>query len=221
MALEHSIGMKRFHARRTPEQKAATSQKLSDAAACRLWVRNGRGNPSPSINSRPGPRKKQMDPNTKVGTSTLRKVVRSSIAQIMKNLANTRPDLFEDALIEGLMAPPPRSFPYLALCASYIDGRAPAEPAEQPLANLADLTHAELAERAERLVRLLKSNPKALPVINGTVIPSPEDMTLAQLQEEARRAEEDVARAQAEVRRAANAVARAEEELARFRKEQK
>jgi hypothetical protein len=199
MAIEHSEGMRKFHASRTPQQKAATSLKLSDAATCRMWAKKGGGNP----NGRPGARK-SMDPQTRIGTTTLAKLAKASIVKIMKDLAATDPELFREALIAGLQAPPPRSFPYLALAASYIDGRPPAEPPIQPLGDLSDLSRDELRDRVERLARLLggDSTSTGLAVIDATVVPNPEDMTPEQLQEELRVAQLEVERANAELDRA-------------------
>lgn len=208
MAIEHRLGMLKWHASRTPEQKAATSLKLSDAAACRLWVRNGRGNSK----GRPGVRK-QMDPNTKVGTTTLRKMERASIKAIIRELATTQPELFRDALIDGLMAPAPRSFPYVALAAAYLDGKPPTEAPVEPVGDLSALSNAQLAERAERLVRLLKADPR-LPVIDVTPVVEP---TLEELEEQVKQAQADAERANADAHHARNAVVVANEELARIR----
>lgn len=205
MALEHRLGMLRWHASRTAEQKAATSLKLSDAAVCRLWVRNGRGNPNPSINSSPGPRKKKMDLNTPIGATTIRKVRRASVLKILKDLAETRPELFEDCIVAGLQAPPPRSAPYLLAALSWIDGRPVSADAvtQDPADDLSHLSTDDLRRRAQRIVEALSEKPrlKELPVMDATVVPNPDDMTPEQLQQEIRIAQLEVDRTNEELRR--------------------
>ena len=82
-----------------------------------------------------------------------------------------------DAIVAGLEADPPRSFPYVALAAAYLDGK-PANgepPPPQQLADLSTLSREQLRERAERLVQRLTAAPDeststGLAVIDATII---------------------------------------------------
>jgi hypothetical protein len=53
----------------------------------------------------------------------LRKQMTVSIKAIMREMVSKDPQLIERALRDGLNADPPRSYPYLALAAAYLDGR--------------------------------------------------------------------------------------------------
>lgn len=198
MAIEHSEGMRKWHASRTPEQKAATSLKLSDAAACRLWVRHGRGN----RNGRPGARK-TMDQI--IGTTTLLKIERASIKRIMKEIAGTEPELVREAIREGLMAPPPRSFPYVALLAAYLDGKPVDAGTHQEMntrrsTDLSELSREQLRQRALLLAERFadEMDKRQAAVIDAEVVPEREP-TLEELQIEIQKAEEEKRRADAEV----------------------
>ncbi len=145
-----------------------------------------------------------MDPNTRIGNTTLAKVMRSSIKSIMQDLAHTQPDLFRNALIDGLLSAPPRSFPYLSLCAAYLDGKpVDAEPPLQAIADLSALSRDELRARAERLVHALKSDTTAtgLPVIDVEPVEERE-LTLDELQEQMRLAQLELDQANAEAAKA-------------------
>lgn len=48
---------------------------------------------------------------------------RASVAQLYRDLADEQPELYRDAIERGLRSEPPKSFPYLQLAASYIDGK--------------------------------------------------------------------------------------------------
>ena len=144
-----------------------------------------------------------MDPNTPVGNTTLARLEKASIKRILKDLATTDPELFREAIIAGLQAPPPRSYPYLCLAAAYIDGKPiDAEPPIEHIVDLSALSRDELRDRAERLVHLLKgeSTSTGLAVIDATVVPNHEDMPPEQLQEEIRLAQIEVDRANEELR---------------------
>lgn len=152
-----------------------------------------------------------MDPNTPVGKTTLAKIEKASVHRIIKDLVGTQPELIKDAIIAGLLAPPPRSFPYIALAAAYLDGKpAQAEPVSQPIVDLSELTRDQLAERAHRLARLLlpasdePANPTGLRVIDATIVPQPTEpepeRSLQELQADVVRAQEEVKRAEEEVR---------------------
>ena len=141
-----------------------------------------------------------MDPNTPVGGTTLAKIEKASIKRIMKDLATTEPELFRDAIIAGLLAPPPRSFPYIALAAAYLDGKPVDAGTHRELdtslpIDLSSLSREQLGERAEKLVRMLKASDE---VIDATIV---DDLTPEQLQEEIRLAQVEVDRANADVER--------------------
>jgi hypothetical protein len=194
-----SESLRLHNALRTPEQKAAHSQKISDAHVCNMWIPHG---PRPgNIGGAGRPRSNNVDGHTPVGNTTLAKLEKASIKKIIKDLATTEPELFREAIIAGLLAPPPRSFPYLALAAAYLDGKpVDGDPPIQQIVDLSALSRDELRDRAERLVRLLKS-PTDHDVIDVTVIPNPEEMTAEQLAEEIRLAQIEVDKANEELRR--------------------
>jgi hypothetical protein len=176
---------------RTPEQRRELALKRSDAVVCKMWVFKG-----PRYGSRKG---RKMDGNTPVGQTTLAKIEKASIKRIIKDLATTDPELFREAIVAGLQAAPPRSFPYLALAAAYLDGKPiDAEPPISSSVDLSQLTQQELKDRAYRLVRLFEKRDL---VIEGTVIKDPADMSPEELQEEIRKAQLEVEKAQAEVDR--------------------
>lgn len=200
-------GMHAWHARRSEAERLASNLKRTDAAVIQMWVPKG------PRTSRKGGRKK-MDPNTPVGnTTTLAKIEKASVKRILKDLVGTQPELIKDAIIAGLLAPPPRSFPYVALAAAYLDGKPiDAEPPAERIVDLSHLTRDELMQRAlgiaQRLqidtneradvVRESEARGAGLAVIDAVVIPEP---TLEQLQAEVDQANEDVRLAQEEVRK--------------------
>jgi hypothetical protein len=211
-------GMHAWHARRSEAERLASNLKRTDAAVIQMWVPKG------PRTSRKGGRKR-VDPNTPVGNTTLAKIEKASIKRIIRDLAGRRPELFENAIIDGLLAEPPRSFPYVALCISYTDGKAVDSSNDihtQPQlhANLADLTREQLMQRALRIAQILKTATDEQTVLvqereargaGLTIIditPEPErEPTLEELQaevvrvnEEVRLAQEDVARTQAVLR---------------------
>jgi hypothetical protein len=112
------------------------------------------------------------------------RVHKASVKRILKDIAENNPELIRDAIIDGLQAPAPRSYPYLALAAAYLDGRPPdAESAAQPADDYSNLSDAELFERARNVTQRLKtaiaarvtgSEARQLPVIDAEVIPQPE-----------------------------------------------
>jgi hypothetical protein len=194
--LPHREACRLWRANQTPEEREAFQQRMRDVAVMQLWIPKG-PRPGPRINR--GGRKK-MDPNTPCGGTTLAKIEKASIKRIIKDLVGVRPELVENALIDGLMAPPPRSFPYVALCAAYTDGKPiDAEP-ESPLrTDLSNLSREQLMARALRIAAGLEKKPE-LAVIDVEVIPQQEP-SLAELQSQIEQAREEVRLAEAEVRR--------------------
>ena len=80
------------------------------------------------------------------------RVKAASVKRILKEIVGIEPDLIRAAIIDGLSAPPPRSFPYIALAAAYLDGKPiDAEPPIQAIADLSELTNEQLRERAALL----------------------------------------------------------------------
>jgi hypothetical protein len=204
------------HELRTPEQKAATSQKMSDSQVERMWIPKG-----PRHGRQPGSRNK-VDPNTPIGGTTLAKIEKASVKRILKDIVGTQPELLRDAIIQGLAAPPPRSFPYIALAASYLDGRPrEADPPTEYQVDLSNMTGRELMQRALNIAQRLKDNAdekaaivqesaeraareaRRLPIIDATVVPPEEperELSLEELQEEIKRAEEELRIANEELR---------------------
>jgi hypothetical protein len=52
-----------------------------------------------------------------------RNFVPSFVRAAFQHLANVAPECFEQAILKGLKAKPPRSFPYVQLAAFYLDGK--------------------------------------------------------------------------------------------------
>jgi hypothetical protein len=52
--------------------------------------------------------------------------VKASIKKIFEEIGSTDRELIREAIMRGIQAEPPKSFPYLQLAAAYVDGR-PAE----------------------------------------------------------------------------------------------
>jgi len=79
-----------------------------------------------------------------------------------------------DAIIQGLLAPPSRSFPYIALAAAYLDGKPiDAEPPDHYREDLSNLTREQLRDRAVALAnRLQEEARESLPVIDVTPEPT-------------------------------------------------
>ncbi len=218
---ETTRGMYAWHAKRTPEQKEAFRQKARDAAVCRMWIPKG-----PRHGRKPGAKnkRKSVDPKTIVRgpdgtTTTLAQIERASIKRIIKDLATTQPELFRDAIIAGLLAPAPRSYPYVFLAAQYLDGKpVDAEPVSQPVLDLSEQSKDDLIRRALRIAANLQKDAQerddlerereargaGLAIIDITPEPEP---TLEQLQAEVDQANEEVRLAQEELARS-NAVLR-------------
>lgn len=132
---------------------------------------------------------------------TLAQVQKASVARIAKRFVSLEEDAIYDAIMEGVLAPPPRSFPYIAFLAAYTDGRPrEAEPEDGPTADLSSLTREELGARALAVARSLQLRGE-LTVIDVTPIPdeTPEQ-ELARLQAEIAEAERELAAAQRELK---------------------
>jgi hypothetical protein len=192
--LPHREAVKHWWDTRTPEQREAMCQKKRDAAVMQMWIPKG---PRPGAYVNRGGRKK-MDPNTPCGGTTLVKIEKASVKRIIKDLVGVRPELIENAIIDGLMAPPPRSFPYVALAAAYLDGKpVDGEPMSPEQADLSKLSREQLMARALRIAAGLEQKPK-LAIIDVTPEREP---SLAELQSQIEQAQEEVRLAEAEVRR--------------------
>jgi hypothetical protein len=48
---------------------------------------------------------------------------KASVRAIFEDIASMKPKVIRNAIVEGLKAPPPKSFPYLQLAATYLDGK--------------------------------------------------------------------------------------------------
>lgn len=131
---------------------------------------------------------------------TMTQVQNASVKRILKDIVGVQPELVREAIIEGLSAPPPRSFPYIALAASYLDGKpVDAPPNPDGKADLSELTRDQLLARAMHIAKQLERDYTSdLPVID--VLPEREP-TLEELQAEVVRAEEEVRLAQEELRK--------------------
>lgn len=163
-------GMHRWHARRTEESREHSRALQSDAAICRIWIKR-----TPKYKFPEG-----HAPMSNHDRAALTRVEKASVKRILKDLATTRPDLFKDAIIDGLLAPAPRSFPYIALAAAYLDGKpVDAEPVPSAIVDLSSLTPEELLQRALSIAHTLRERREtrgaALAVIDAEVIPQPED----------------------------------------------
>lgn len=192
-----SLALKRYHASRTPEQRAERSarislftragmyewhagrtdaereqsrQAISDAALSRTWAPKTPGNKfrkghKPVANTTP----------EALARRTLTQVRNASVERILADIVGTQPELLYDAIIEGLKAAPPRSFPYIGLAAAYLDGRPiDAPPPEDNRPDLSELTRDQLLARALEVARRLQAEApqevrNGLPVID--VIP--------------------------------------------------
>ena len=138
-----SLGMYLFHDRRTPEQREATRQRVIDSVVCGIWMRR-----HPGHRWQKGHQTMGNTPEA-IALRTLAQVQRASVRRIMKEVVATRPDLVRDAIIDGLLAPAPRSYPYLALAAAYLDGKpTAADPPTDTREDLSELTRDQLLARA-------------------------------------------------------------------------
>jgi hypothetical protein len=198
------------HANRSPEEREATRLKQSDAAVMQMFTRPHKpGNP---LGGTPG----------NAGYNAVARAKRASILKIAREVATTHEEDIRQAILDGIHAPPPRSFPYLALLFDRLEGKAVDATTMQemnstPQVDLTQLTTDQLRERVLQIAKRLTEPEEPPVVIDAEVVPNLDDMTLEQLQEEVRIAQAESDRANEEARRAANAVAEANEEVARLR----
>jgi hypothetical protein len=76
--------------------------------------------------------------------------VKASVRAVFQDIVADEPTLIRDAILKGLHAPPPKSFPYLQLAAAYVDGK-PADKLQ--VRNYDRLTDDELAMLEHLLAR--------------------------------------------------------------------
>lgn len=146
------LGVKRHHAGRTEEERAATRQKQADAAVCHIWTRHKPGFAYPKGHIK-------LPTDQDLARREFTRVRAASVKRILRDIAEVQPDLIRDAIIAGLLAPPPRSFPYVALAAAYLDGKpidADRLAESQQPGDLSDLTREQLLDRAVELARHLR-----------------------------------------------------------------
>lgn len=75
---------------------------------------------------------------------------KASVRAIFAEVAEEQPALLRDAILRGIQADPPKSYPYLQLAAHYLDGK----PAERPqVVGLSRLTDEELRTLDSLLAR--------------------------------------------------------------------
>lgn len=107
---------------------------------------------------------------------SLTRVKHASVKRIMREIVTDNPEEIRAAILEGIQAPPPRSFPYIALAAAYLDGKPTADGDDSSKSlDLSGLSLEELKERVAQVAAFLDSQtPRSdLPVIDVT--PQPED----------------------------------------------
>lgn len=92
----------------------------------------------------PGPGRPSGSPDT------VPRRVKASIRTVLQDIVTDDPALIRDAIVKGLRAPPPKSFPYLQLAAAYVDGK-PADKLQ--IRNYERLTDDELAQLETLLAR--------------------------------------------------------------------
>ncbi|MBP7779487.1 MAG: hypothetical protein KA371_20405 [Acidobacteria bacterium] len=159
-------GARAWQASRTPEQRQQASLRMRDAALCRSF--SGRESPGTPFQKGYQP---VNTPKT-IALRSLSKVQNASVKRILRDVVGTQPDLLRDAIIEGLQAPPPRSFPYIALAAAYLDGKPiNTDPPADGRDDLSDLTGDQLMARALAVAAHLRQQAEEregaqLPVID-------------------------------------------------------
>jgi hypothetical protein len=111
-------GVQRWFQNLTPGARDALSAARRDIAICTVH------RPRPRL-TRPFAKGNTLGSKNSLSVITDRKRLAVSVKRIMRDLVDREPHLVEEGLRRGLQADPPRSYPYLALAASYIDGRPP------------------------------------------------------------------------------------------------
>jgi hypothetical protein len=138
-----SEGMRRWHANRTEAEREQSRQKQTDAAVANVFTTH-----QPGFKFTKGRSMNNNNTPEAIERRALTRVRATSVKRILKDLVDVQPELIRDALVAGLQAAPPRSFPYLALAFSYLEGRPPdAKPSDDTRPDLADLTADELVAR--------------------------------------------------------------------------
>ena len=165
VSLGTSVGMDQWHASRTPEHRELARQRIKDARLCRIFVPNQRGN-----RWQKGRKPVGNTTETALAKREFTKVRTASVKRILKDIVETQPELIRDAIIEGLLAPPPRSFPYIALAAAYLDGKPiDAEPPVERPNDLSELTTEQLLQRAVSIATRMsrEAQERAAALTNG------------------------------------------------------
>lgn len=155
--------MKAYYARQTPEQRAAKAASHRRGAIAMWWRRLW----TPYLLDR----KRiadgaAMEPEReatlrKADSNLLKRVEEVSIKRIIKQAAFENQDKVYDAWLDGIMARPPYSFPYIALAAAYLDGKpGPAVEERKELPDLQNLTDEELADVARGIAERLQEDAR-------------------------------------------------------------
>jgi hypothetical protein len=142
---------------KTPEEMDAFREKQRDAATIRSWLP-----PSENRHKFPVGNSSYM---TQEGLekAAFTRAAKASIKRVMKELAEEDPELIKASLILGLCAEPPKSFPYLMLCASYLDGKPVEGTADTGSVDLSTLSNEELVVCAQRLISHVSGAPRPEP----------------------------------------------------------
>lgn len=170
VAINTSIGMIAWNAGRTAGEKAVTSELIKASEICRTFTRRR----TPRTVFKKGHRPVHNHPPASPALRELARVQKASIVRIIRDLVLDEPEKWREAIIRGRDARPPHSFPYVALAAAYLDGKpVNADPPIRSIRDLSELSAAELQDRAVALVNRLKSanEQRALPVIDVQIIP--------------------------------------------------
>src|SRR5262245_2837794 len=110
--------MRRWFQSLTADKQEALRASRRDIAICTIY------RPRPRL-MRPFAKGNTFGSHNSLASIAHRRQVAASVKRIMRDLVEREPHLFEEGLRRGLQADPPRSYPYLALAAAYIDGRPP------------------------------------------------------------------------------------------------
>ncbi|HXG90322.1 MAG TPA: hypothetical protein VNJ02_18505 [Vicinamibacterales bacterium] len=170
-----SVGMDMWHAQRTQAERDKSRQLITDAAVARMWIRR---QPGAGTKFLKGHAVANSNSPEALALRTMNQIQKASVARILKDIVRVQPELIRDAIIEGLQAPPPRSFPYIALAAAYLDGK----PVDAPPVggdnreDLSELTRDQLLARALNVANQLQREhapEPALPVIDIVAEPEP------------------------------------------------
>ncbi len=169
ISLFTKAGMYDWHARRTDAEREQARQRITDAAVDRMWMPK-----RPGTSFQKGHQPVGNTTPEALARRTLTQVRNASVKRILMDIVGVQPELLYDAIIEGLKAPPPRSFPYIALAAAYLDGKPiDAPPPEDNRPDLSELSRDQLLARALGVAKRLQAADAAtqevhngLPVID-------------------------------------------------------